>query len=279
MASKDPPANLSKFKAVIAFLPYAVRQEDNGIGKPLNIPLHTARFSQPHPIIFFKLAAVVLPVSFHYVTLHAFRYKYSLLRHAIDIPAMMQLWMGVVSALPYSDDIVRAVADAVLGMASIKELSPHIPLHSWGWLNKRPVLPRGSPGLLHGNSRTVIRVVRELRDVNLTVSYLLIVWSEWGHLQPDVFLAMRRLIREELSGIGLAGYRVDLIERLKYVVFRISQGWNIHPIDNDSSDNLAERMMQYEELKRDLLAVDKNAAKILTILTSMSSVVTLFSVC
>ena len=47
MVSKNTRTNRSRFKAMIAFLPYAVRREENGVGEPLKALLHTARFSQP----------------------------------------------------------------------------------------------------------------------------------------------------------------------------------------------------------------------------------------
>ena len=87
---------------------------------------------------------------------------------------MMRLWMGAVSALPRSDDVGRVVVDAVLGMTSIKTLSPHMPLISWGWLNERPVLPRGSPRLLHGTWKTAFRSSEGRRIRRVMTTYYLV---------------------------------------------------------------------------------------------------------
>ena len=138
---------------------------------------------------------------------------------------MMQLWIGWATAVPHTDDVVRSVVDTLLVMGSIGELSPLIPPLAWDWLNKRPILPPKSLGLHRGTSGTVVRAVQGLRDVNLIVSYLLIVWSKWGCLLPDGTLAMYYLIREELGGIGLVGCRADLVQRLDCVLSESEFDW------------------------------------------------------
>lgn len=62
-------------------------------------------------------------------------------------------------------------------------------------------------------------------DPELIRSYLFIVWSEWSHLYPWDCTAMLRVIREELSGIGVAGYRAGLIRRLDHVLLQLDRGW------------------------------------------------------
>lgn len=80
------------------------------------------------------------------------------------------------------------------------------------------------------------------------VSYLFVVWSGVGRLDPIGSSAMRCLIREELDGIGLAGCRPDLIRRLDYALSQVNP-WE---------------RQEYEECRRELLEVDEKATKILT---------------
>lgn len=58
MASKDTHTNRSKFKATIAFLLYAVRQEEE-LGKLPKAPLHATRLSQLPPTKFMPAFQIV----------------------------------------------------------------------------------------------------------------------------------------------------------------------------------------------------------------------------
>jgi len=113
---------------------------------------------------------------------------------------------------------------------------------------------------------SAVREIQQLGDTRLIVSYLHTVWSEWRKLgtehwdivgpvpaeHPDLSV-MSRLIREELGGIGAAGYRTDLIRRLDYILLQLDQG---------QGEPLAKE--DYEELRRELVEVDGEATRILT---------------
>ena len=137
-------------------------------------------------------------------------------------------------------------------------------------MNKRPVLPRECVALLPETVGFAVEEIQQLGDVKFIVSCLHIVWSEWRRLGSDYgyFRApggqriwrrcndtsvMGRLIREELGGIGAAGYRTDLIRRLDHVLLRLDQGQGVSSAKG-----------KYEELRRELLEVDKETMKILT---------------
>jgi len=93
-------------------------------------------------------------------------------------------------------------------------------------------------------------MARELGDMGLITSYLFTVWSKWSWIADSGFQMMLRLVREELGGIGAAGYRADLIQRLDDVLPQLEPGSN--------------RKQQYEEFKVVLLEVDEEAMKTLT---------------
>ena len=73
---------------------------------------------------------------FKYATLHTFRSEWKHLGHASGISAMMQLWIKVASALPYTDDV---------GWSAVATL-----------LNKRPVLNPESAIFRLGTTRFVV---------------------------------------------------------------------------------------------------------------------------
>lgn len=202
------------------------------------------------------------------MALDAFRYQWKYLRHASDASPTMQLWIKAASALPHADDVCRSVVGTLLEIAP-SELSQHIPMVAWDWLNKRPVLPPESVELLPRAVESTVRRIQQLGDVKLIVSYLHIVWSEWRPLEPDDrrsralqrpqirhkyhdMSVMRRLIREELGGIGAAGHRTDLVWRLDYVLLQLDLGYG------------STTKQKYEELRSELLGVDEEAMKILT---------------
>ena len=173
---------------------------------------------------------------------------------------MMQFWIKAASALPYTDDVGGSVVTTLLSIAS-SDLSPHIPMVAWDWLNKRPVLDHES--LRPQTIGFTVHTIRQLREVKLIVSYLYTVWSEWHQLSYHDRPAICSFIREELSGIGATGHRTDLIRRLDYVLLQLNQGKGV-----------LQARGEYEELRRELLKVDEEAMKILT---GMSSVVAPFS--
>ena len=191
-------------------------------------------------------------MSFNHTTLAAFKYGHRFARHASDINAMMQFWMKAASAVPHTDDVCWSVVVGLLNMASRDELLSHIPMNAWDWLNKRPVLPPECAVLLPEIKESVIQTIQQLGGAKLMVSCLHITWSEKHFLWGNEFFMTGRLIRKELGGIGAAGHRTDLIQRLDYVLLQFDQGrW-------ESLKGV------YEELRRGLLEVDEEAMKILT---------------
>ena len=170
---------------------------------------------------------------------------------------MTELWMKAASVVPYTDDVGGSIVIALLKMAPSDELLSHIPLVAWDWLNKRPVLPPEFVALLPGTKKSVVQTIHQLGGVELIASYLHIVWSEERRLWDEDMSVMGRLIREELSGIGAAGHRTDLVRRLDYILLQLDQGQGRLSTKED-----------YEGLRRGLLEVDEEA---MNILTGMSS--------
>jgi len=249
----------SKHKATIAFLPYAARREKDGEGKPSNTSKHTPPCRQiltKHLAIshwVFKMGTQLmeaeLPISLKYIMLDAFRHWHPFPYYTNDIDTMMQLWMTIASALPYTNDVGQSVVDTLLQMASNEELLPHIPVPAWDWLKKRPPLHPGCRGLRWGTDEGVVQMVRKLGDVGIIASYLFVVWSGRDYFFSSEFKAMSHLIKGELSGIGVVEHRADLIHRLDCVLPQLKPG--------------SRTEQQYKEFRMVLMEMDEEAAKAL----------------
>lgn len=178
---------------------------------------------------------------------------------------MMQLWIAAASTLPYTVDIGERVIDALLQMAFQDYLRPHIPAVAWEWLKKRPVLHPQSPGLKLGTTKDVVRAVRELGDIALVTSYLLVTWSEWSDLDTAGCEEVHVLVRTKFSGIHATGYRADLLQRLDYVLTWFDRGWQYvwpnRPIPTEPE--FLQKKQWYERFKRELLEVEEAAMKTL----------------
>jgi len=207
-------------------------------------------------------SGAVLPVSFRHATLAAFQHGRRFPRDASDIGSMMQLWMEAASAVPYTDNVGGSVVIGLLNMASIDQLLSHIPMVTWDWLNKLPVIPAECAALLPGPTKSVVQAIQQFGGVKLIALYLRVIWSEERKISSDGFSAMGRLIREELGGIGVAGYRKDLILRLDDVLSQLDLRQARQFLLGNPWDPTAGR--GYEGLKGELLEVDRETMKILT---------------
>ena len=198
---------------------------------------------------------VALPISFKYAILDAFRHNYWLLGYGNNINVVMQLWIETASALPYTDGVGESVVNALLRMASSAKLRSHIPAAAWEWLNKRPVLHPSVVMSGSGVSLDVFEQVQELGDVELTTSYLFIVWPEWCWVNLEIRLAMFNFIRTELCGVERVGHCTDLIQRLDDILSRLE------PASQESVQN---RIQEFKGFRRALIEVKGATVKTLT---------------
>jgi len=180
---------------------------------------------------------------------------------------MVTRWAGAVSAVPFTEEVGQNVIDALLQIASVDLLRPHIPVGIWAWLKKRSPLPPECTGRSEGTKEDVVRHVRELGDIEILKSYLLLVWSEWNPIysKPEGLAEMQVAIREDFSGIGMGRDREDLIEQLDHVLGQLDRGleyFEEHRPALDESD-IQRAKGQYGELKEVLLEVDREAMTVL----------------
>ena len=154
-----------------------------------------------------------------------------------------------------AEEVGRIVVAALLRIAFISFLRPHIPVGIWAWLKKEPPFTRTDYQCLTSETEAteVLRHVRALGDVEILKSYLVLVWSEWNKLRIHVSLEMDTSIREDFSGIWMWCHREDLTRRLDHIL--------AHP---QSLALRSKSAQHYGSLKRVLLEVDREATEILT---------------
>jgi len=176
-------------------------------------------------------------------------------------------WTEAVLAVPcYTEEVGQRVVDALLQIASNIYIQPYIPVNIWAWLKKRPSLPPVCSGRKMGTWHHVIPRVRQLGDIEILESYLLLVWSEWNVAYQGGFIEMCTSIREDLGGIGMGCHREVLINRLDYVLGQLDRGLEHLKQRNPllGEDHIPEARIQYEGLREVLLEVGREASEILT---------------
>jgi hypothetical protein len=176
-------------------------------------------------------------------------------------------WAAAVLAAPYTEELGQSVVGATLHIASDDALRPQIPTDVWMLLRKRPSLPPVCWGRAFGASEGVVRHIRGLGDLEILKSYLLLVWSEWGCLDPLGFGAneMAISILEDFCGIGMWGHREDLVKRLDHILGRLDRGHRWLQAYNGSLNEAAfhRSKEQHGELRDVLLEVEREAMAVL----------------
>ena len=258
----DSDQIFSKRKAISALLPYAITRKKRGQPELLDMFLRAAQstnfedFIWVHPLAN-TLFSIPYPRSLDQVILLATPYAWRLRGpHSEDEVAR---WVSAVSAVPYTEKMGRCVVSALLQIAAVDPLRPHIPANLWGWL-KKPQSPLNVPAWRRENTQFgVVHHIRGLGDIEILKSYLLIAW--WNRDSPDNsgstemkdsldnsgFAEMKDSIRKDFAGVGMSRHRRDLIKELEEV---------------REKDFGSER--EYGELKELLLQVDMEAKKTLT---------------
>ncbi|KAF9778945.1 hypothetical protein BJ322DRAFT_463948 [Thelephora terrestris] len=135
------------------------------------------------------------------------------------------MWAAAISRVTPTEEVERRVVDALLQIASVDSLRPHIPNDSWSWLNRRPVLPPICLGRAMGTKKHVVRRVKELGDVEILKSYLILVWSEWDPINsPQSLSEMRLAISRDLRGVEKRVHREELVNHLDRVLKQLDLG-------------------------------------------------------
>ena len=218
-------------------------------------------------------------------------------------------WALAASAIPYTKEVGRSVADMLLHTPSIDCIPPHIPDVIWAWLKRQPSPSSqhlGWPGEANGD---VVRRVRKLGDIEVFEAYLLLVWSEWNCVESwenDTFEGSEResigsrgqvfrwrvaggwrsglaemqiSIREDFSGVWMGRHRENLINRLVHILEQLDRGLGyLEQHKPDINEGHIQRAKeQYGGLRRVLLEVEEEAVNMFARIARMSHRSLLFS--
>jgi len=258
----DQGSICSRRKAISALFPYAVRQERDGKHEMLDAFLHVAEASDLRGYMWCRIEPFISAL------LHEERHGSPKLAAILASPHLpwdqftnsensIHLWAAAASAVPYTNHIGQSVIDTLLRIACEPPLQPHIPVGVWSWLNKRPSLSPVCRGRYLGSSPDVLQIVRALGDIEILTSYLLLVWSEWDHLQGPNEMAIS--IREDFRGTQMARHREDLLRHLDHVLGQLDLGLEHLRQSKESlvEDDVQQMKVQYGELRDQLLEVGR----------------------
>ena len=269
--ARDRDTLRRKRKAITILFPYAILREENRQQKILDVFLDAAKATQ---LVRFWWRRVqpfmnaLLDGTSHVSS------KRALMLASPYIPwrewgfgqGPARVWAAAASTVPKEEEIAPSVVDALLQIASLKPFPPHIYGDSWSWLKLRPSLPPVCKGRNVGSNSYVVQMIRNLKDIEILKSYLLLIWSEWDSLYDDGYFRMRISIREDFSGINMSSHRADLLQRLDHILAQLDRG--LERLRRDKPElnevDLQGREVQYRRLRETLLEVDRGVLGVLT---------------
>ena len=255
-----------KRKAISSLIPYLLRQDQVRQQEILGALSHVAVTSNFEQSMWRHIQPYITTLSNdpspHFLNqIIALGSSYVSWHHGQHNETMVIRWAAAASTVPYTEVVGQSVVDALLQIASVDSLRPHIPVGVWAWLKKRPSLPPVCYGRSRGTTINVVRHVRALGDIEVLKSYLLLVWSEWDPIssRSGGLAEMEVAIREDFGGIGMGCHREDLIKHLDHVLGQLDQRLEYL---KEHRAGLHERNVQwtkekYWKLKGVLLDVDR----------------------
>ena len=252
----------SKHKAINALLPYAVLCERDGQPEMLDAFLHAAGASKMLKFGWSRArqyASTVLSKSSpRALALASPHVRWEFLTDRGDL---VQQWAAATSMVPCTERVTQCVVDALLQIASQDGLFPHIPADTWSWLVKGPSLPPVCHGRDIGACQYLARAIRGFGDIEITKSYLLLIWSEWDYLASGGFDESCSSIREDFGGVGNGHHRAELTQRLDHILAQLDRGLEYLQQHNPNVGERDFRMMrdQYRKLMDILLETNIEA--------------------
>ena len=254
----------SKRKAISALFPYAISLEQSGYSRMTDVILSAARVSYFGKFMWHRVQPYVtalfdkeIPPSLNRVVVLAS--PYVAWDDVLDGKQAVIRWAAAISAVPYTEEVGQSVVDALLQIAALDSLRPHIPMESWVFLKKVSSLPPVCRGRTGVNQARVVHHIRGLGDIEILKSYFLLVWSEWKFLQEFAIRAMVTSIREDFGGVGMQHHREDLIGRLDDILQELDRGPEYLKQHRPSMDffGFAAAITGYTKLKAELREGDR----------------------
>jgi hypothetical protein len=219
-----PTLILSKRKAICALLPHAIFMEQGGQQGMIDAIFRAARASRSKD---FLCRQVTLYAS----RLFEKRSQASLDRvivlispyipwgGALNNSAAVARWAAAVSAVPWTEEVGQNLVNALIAIASIDFLRPHIPIDIWRLLKRRPSLtPLYYVELDTARHQRILAYIRGLGDIEILKSFFLVIWSDQISPPIEFSRVVERYIRDNFGGTGMEGHRKDLVERLDQIL-------------------------------------------------------------
>jgi len=232
-----------KRKAVSALFPYALILERRGQWWMLDALSRAAMVANSRPFMWYHIKSFILTL-FDNPNPPSLSWVLGLIAPGVlwrnqSYETSVVAWRTVSSSC--TREIGLGAVDEVLQVAFTFPEQPTILLA----FQRRP----------SGAGGDVVRRVRALGDPGILKSYLLLLWSEWFHIdsRSGGLDEMQISIREDFSGIGMGCHREDLIKRLDHI---------LEQLNRNRATQLPRE--QYEELRRLLLEVDGDAVNTLS---------------
>ena len=270
-ASEDTYIIECKRKAVTAFFPYAVWRERVGDSRMMDAFLTAAKVFGSKTSLWYPIVPFI-PTLFGAATSQTVveTSPYVPWDRILDDPSVVAVWAEATTAVPDTEEVNRRVVDALLQIASVDFLRPHVPDDTWSWLNKRPTLPAECIGRSIGTKKHTVRRIRQLRDVETLKSYFLLVWSEWDpigspKLNPTAsskcLSEMQFAISRDLRGPKMQEDRKQLVEHLDYVLGQLERGAGYLKRSKPriDEDDVQRAKAQYKKLRETLEGLDEGA--------------------
>ena len=99
--------------------------------------------------------------------------------------------------------------------------------------------------------KTVVRPIRQFKDIKILKSYLLLLWSERWSLRPDGFSEMHTSVCKDFSGIEMGHHRMGLIRILDRFLEQLDREQG-SPVQGMKAQYCSPRKVLVEAEKREL---------------------------
>lgn len=277
MVETDSSLLYAKRKAITAILPYIIQVEKNGNHEALQVFLHAVKASKHQDFIWRHIDPFILTLLKQASPLAAILISPYLNWTSPQSSDWVEIWKFAVFLAPNTEEVSCSVVDTLLQVASVGSLQPHIPAHLWSLVKGQPALPPICRGRSVGSVGSVLQLVRELGDIDILKSYLLLTWSEWDC--PSSGLDGIHTLIWYFSGIGMFQYRADLLQHLDHILTQLNLGLDHFREQKPSiSGNIIQQMKdQYGEFRELLLEADREAMSTLACKSYQYSVHFLFT--
>ena len=255
----------SKRKAIIVLFLYAVRLGRSGNHRIVDVSLRAAMALSSEELIWRRAKPLIMKLS-NTQGPPSLNWLIALAPPHVSRPPSghTSIEPAVALVLTFVAELYRSFFDIMFHVMSIHPARRFISVETWRQVENELFPPPECSGQSRVSSGDVVRRVRALGDIEIVKSYLLLIWSEWDHIddqQSGGLAEMEVSIREDFGGIEMWRHRQDLIKRLDRVLGQLDRGLDHLKQHKPSldTDHIPRAKAQYNVLKEVLLEVEAEA--------------------